>query len=182
MSRIMTNIPWRKVGFAGLGVAALAAFYGAVRSSIFWPAWLHEFAKWSFAAIVFGRLAYVLVLGWYRSNGSGRTAVPARSVYSVPRQFGLGTLFMLTFVFGLLSASVNWLEIPPAYVIFVLAFVCLVGLLQFVLDRAPRHASMLAGSLFFPLVIGLWLLNSHTNYFASSLPSTWAFHAACWSV
>jgi hypothetical protein len=180
MSRRFTS----QVGFVGLILLVLAAvvtFYYSVRFSVLRP-WAYEPARFTFAAIVFGRLIYVIAKAWYQSYGRSRAVNPARVVYAVPRRFGLGTLFLITFVFGILSAALNGLHLPPALVILVLAFVCVVGVLQAMLDRAPRHASMVAGSLFFPIAIGVWLYLWDSTSFAGMPLSASAFYAACWSI
>ncbi|HEY2413898.1 MAG TPA: hypothetical protein VGI40_16725 [Pirellulaceae bacterium] len=72
-------------------------------------------------------------------------------VYSVPRRFGLATLLVVTVAVGILSAIFRWLQLPAEAALIVLFFIGFVSTAQFLFNRAPRLASMLAGAIFFVL-------------------------------
>src|SRR5262245_31825284 len=105
----MLSRPSLTTGFAALIIAALVAFYYSVRFSVLRP-WLYEPARFTFTAIVFCRLAYVIAKAWYQSYRVSRPVATSPAVYSVPRRFGLGTLFLITLVIGVLSAGLNGLN------------------------------------------------------------------------
>jgi hypothetical protein len=72
-------------------------------------------------------------------------------IYSVPRRFGLSTLLVVTVAVGTLSAIFRWLQLPAAAALVVLFFIGVVSAAQFIFNRAPRLASVLAGAIFFVL-------------------------------
>ena len=100
-----------------------------------------------FAGSMFGWLVLLAVKVWLKS----RSAQPdwrdrGVTTYSFPRRFGLGTLLIVTLAFGILTALCRWFEWPAWLVLGILLFFGLVSAAQFALDRAPREASVLTGS------------------------------------
>ena len=178
----MTASSWKTLGRMALAIAAVVAFYFSLLPVGTTGALGFELSRYSFAAIVFGRLIYVIVKAWRQSSGTTRSAEMAQRIYSVPRRFGLATIFLILFAFSILIASLNRLQLDPVILIFVLVFVGIVGVLQAVLDRAPRHASMIAGSLFFPVTFTIVGLASGNANLAKMPWSSIAFFMACWSV
>jgi hypothetical protein len=173
---------WQRVAIAALVVTAIIAFSLALLAIGNVSLLVYEASRFGFAAIIFGRLAYVIGKAWYQSTGARRVSTAdAPRAYAVPRRFGLATLFIITLAFGLLSAVMQWAHFPPIAVGLVLAFVALVGVLQVIFDQSPRHASMIAGSLWFSIsAMGLWIVaDPNTTSFALS---TVAFYAACWAL
>jgi hypothetical protein len=74
-------------------------------------------------------------------------------VYSVPRQFGTGTMLLATTLFAMLFAFLNWAQVRPYQLFFYASFVATVCAAQMFLPRTPRWASMAAGAFFLPLSI-----------------------------
>jgi hypothetical protein len=89
-------------------------------------------------------------------------------VYSVPRRFGLSTLLVVTVAVGILSAIFRWLQLPADAALIVLFFIGVVSSAQFIFNRAPRLASILAGAIFFVLFAAA------TQLFAGSQPSLYS--------
>lgn len=81
-----------------------------------------------------------------------------RTTYAVPRRFGLGTMMLVTFVFGLLFAAFKGLNTPPVVCILITSLLVFVGMLQMVFDKVPRTASAAAGAVSYPLTLFVALL------------------------
>jgi hypothetical protein len=81
----------------------------------------------------------------------------AEEVFGVPRRFGVGTILVITTAFGLLLSLLQALGAPVGVVVFVVAFVSLIGVGQMLLfdGTQPRRASLLAGLIGLPLLLGL---------------------------
>lgn len=174
---------WNSVVRALLGITAVIAFYCAVMPVSRYGALVYDVSRFGFAAIVFGRLVFVVRNGWRRSKRLLRERSAAkRNVSSVPRRFGLGTLFVIVLAFALMSAIARWLELGPLAAIFVLAFVVSIGAFQALLDQVPRQASMAAGALYFPPVFMVLVTINKPAYVSSTPLADLAFHAACWSL
>jgi hypothetical protein len=62
-----------------------------------------------------------------------------------------------------------------------LSFIGLVGVSQFAFDQAPRHASVLAGIVFFSVPTGAYRLATATDSSIASLGDC-AFYAALWAI
>src|SRR5689334_11090036 len=94
-----------------LYLVAGISFVGSVSWVIHRNWLLTEFCQFCFAASV---SIWLVVIGWriwQLSWGAARvSAVAGRKVYSFPRRFGMGTLLVLTLVFGALSAYFRFLE------------------------------------------------------------------------
>jgi hypothetical protein len=167
------------------GILALCAVI-SVACSIFvsinqTSALAYDASRFCFAAVTFSWLLMDTALAVYVSFGPGRLhcTAPAR-LYSVPRRFGLGTLLVVTMAFGALATLFRWLLGEPVVILLALAFIAVVGFFQFILDRAPRQASAIAGVIFFSLPAGVAALAA--NNFLRIVPlSNFAFYAACWT-
>ena len=79
-----------------------------------------------------------------------------KKIYAFLRRFGMGTLLALTLAFGALSALCRWSEWPTEVVLGILLFFGIVSVVQFIFDRAPRQASILAGTLFVAVCVAAW--------------------------
>jgi hypothetical protein len=79
------------------------------------------------------------------------------TVYSVPRRYDLATLIVVTVVFSVLFAGLKLLKAKPDAFLLIVGFVVVVGLSQAILPKAPRVASVAAGSGFFviALIVGV---------------------------
>ena len=66
----------------------------------------------------------------------------------MPRQYGVGTMLVITAIYGVLFALLASLDAPPAAFVVPAVFLAGVGLAQMFLfgGRRPREASLLAGS------------------------------------
>src|SRR5262245_38176562 len=140
---------WKPVLIA-LYIAASVSFIGAL-SWVFHRNFLvKDCFEICFASSVSTWLLLTIIRVWQLSCA----AIPSEGqasqrIYSFPRRFGLGTLLVITLVFGALSAYFRWLQWPGEVVLGALCFVGLIGAMQFAFDRAPRHVSVLVGSLVF---------------------------------
>jgi hypothetical protein len=115
-------------------------------------------ARFAFCAMVLGWLVYAIVMGWRNSLTSRRQLRGATDVYSVPRRFGLGTLFVVTLAFALFVTGMKFLQAHSALTLGAVGFFAVVGGLQMAFDRSPRQASMIAGGLLVPsTVLVLWI-------------------------
>lgn len=130
--------------------------FGSVAAGLFLWSGQSVIAQIAFVTLVFGRLFYVIYVAWRDSNTASRTLSPQSRAYSIPRKFSLGILFLVTLAAALLSAGLNSLQLPPQVVMIALGFMGLVALSQVFFDRTPRHASMIVGSLVFPLFLISW--------------------------
>src|SRR5687767_9345781 len=75
---------------------------------------VYDSTRFGFAAIVFGRLFYVIGCATWRSLGKGRLGSGfVRRVYSVPRRFGIATLLLMTLVFAVLSGVLRYVQAGP---------------------------------------------------------------------
>ena len=88
-----------------------------------------------------------------------------RGPYSVPRRFRLSTMIVVTTLFTMLCAFLKWTEIHVAGFVFITTLFGFVAILQFVLDKVPRTASILAGSVFLPVAIVIvYLANGQLDH------------------
>jgi hypothetical protein len=62
-------------------------------------------------------------------------------------------MLVVTTLFTSLCAVLKWTEIHIAGFVFITTLLGFVGILQFALDKVPRTASILAGSVFLPVAI-----------------------------
>jgi hypothetical protein len=140
---------WKTV-LISLYIAAGISFIGSISWIFHRNRLVTDFFQFCFASSVCTWLLLTIIRVWQLSLAAAPSEVQARRrVYSFPRRFGLGTLLVITLVFGALSAYFRWLEWPGEVVFAALCFVGLVSAMQFAFDRAPRHVSVLVGSLVF---------------------------------
>jgi hypothetical protein len=119
---------------------------------------VYDGARIAFSAMVLGWLLYAIAMAWRSSLTNRRQLRGAPDAYSVPRRFGLGTLFVITLAFALLVTGMKLLRAHAAVTLGAVGFFALVGGLQMAFDRAPRQASMIAGGLLVPAtVLVLWI-------------------------
>jgi len=155
----------------GLLIVGVTAFFFSLASINETSMLVYDLSRLLFAAAVFCSVLFESVRAFYVSFGKGRAeSAGSGAVYSVPRRFGLGTLLVVTLAFGLLSTVMRWVVWEPIMILVALAFVAVVGFFQFVLDRAPRQASQLAGILFFTLPAGIFVLVEGKYLLTVSLP------------
>ena len=78
----------------------------------------------------------------FRISGHGD-----QTIYSVPRQFDLATVFVVSLAYALLFATMRTRQVPLGVFVFVTAFVTIIGAAQALLfgGKRPRLASMVAG-------------------------------------
>jgi hypothetical protein len=171
----------RNKALTALYLVAGISFLGAI-SWIFHRNRLvtHVF-QYCFAACVITRLLLIVGRVWQLSRATKDLADTSRKVYSFPRRFGLGTLLVLTLVFGALSAYFRSLEWRGEVVLAALCFVGLVSAMQFAFDRAPRHVSVLVGSLVFAAWPIAWRLLD-TRSFVRYQPFDVAFFSATFAI
>jgi hypothetical protein len=149
---------WKPVLIA-LYIAASVSFIGSISGFFLRKYLVKDFFEICFVSSVSTWLLITIVRVWQLSRATVPTEVQAsRRIYSFPRRFGLGTLLVITLVFGALSAYFRWLQWPGELVLGALCFVGLVGAMQFAFERAPRHISVLVGSFVFaawPIIMRL---------------------------
>jgi hypothetical protein len=172
-----TNRPAAIIASAAIALTALfIAVVPLTRSNPF----LYSGSRYLFSAIVFGWLIYESRRAWQMSFGAGRSsAASVARVHSVPRRFGMGTLLVVTLAFSMLSALGRFALLPPLTVMLTFAFIGAVGLLQFIFDRAPRHASLLAGVIFFAVPLQVYLVGVNPNRFGFTYLNDFLFRTSC---
>lgn len=93
-------------------------------------------------------------------------------VYSVPRRFGIGTIFGVATAYALLLWGMQQLDWPPIVIIANGVFLTIVGVMQMAMTKTPRWASMLAGAVaLVAMSIGSGLLQR--NYMINSRSIVW---------
>jgi hypothetical protein len=166
---------------AALALISFVALIGSVLPISQTSLLAYEASRLVFAAAVFGSLILETIRAWRLSFGSARPQTAASKVYSVPRRFTLGGLLAVTLAFSVLSAVFRWALWEPTVVMLMLSFIGLVGASQFAFDQAPRHASVLAGIVFFSVPTGAYRLATTTTSITYSLGDG-AFYAALWAI
>ncbi len=93
--------------------------------------------------------------------------LPKKSkIYSAPRRFDLATLFVVTILYSLLFGVLTAIEVHPGWIIGIASFLSAIGVAQAVLFRGkkPRLASMIAGSVVLPIMIGVLIMINEPDY------------------
>jgi len=166
----------------GLMIVGVTSFFFSLASINEAGLLTYDLSRLTFATAVFCSVFFETGRAFYVSFGEGRReSAGSEKLYSVPRRFGLGTLLVVTLAFGVLSTAMRWVQWQPVVILVALAFIGVVGFFQFVLDRAPRQASQIAGILFFTLPTGVVALVERKYLFTISLPDC-AYYAAWWTV
>jgi hypothetical protein len=157
--------PYRRIAPAALYFAALISFLGSISWIFHRDRLVTSIFQFCFAASVSTWLLLIVGRVWQLSRAAiDETAAARHKVYSFPRRFGLGTLLVLTLVFGALSAYFRSLEWPGELVLAALCFVGLISAMQFAFERAPRHVSVLVGSLVFAAWPILWRMLGNRSF------------------
>src|SRR5262245_20075721 len=103
---------WKGVLIA-LYIAAGVSFIGSIASFLLGGRHVTNIFQFCFASFVFTWMLLIIIKAWQLSHAPVPLEVQAgRRIYSFPRRFGLGTLLVITLVFGALSAYFRWLEWP----------------------------------------------------------------------
>jgi hypothetical protein len=144
--------PWRSPLWIGTSIALSTGAAIGLVGSFTWPFHPNQTTTDAFKLLVVvstpGWLMLVAAKLWLKSHTTNEDVKTSRrSTYSFPRRFGLGTLLVLTFAFGTLTAFCRWQQWPEEVVLGVLLFFGLVSAAQFTFVRAPREASVLTGSI-----------------------------------
>jgi len=153
-----------------LYLAAGISFLGSISWILHRNRLVTDISQFCFAAAVCTRLLLVVARVWQLSRAApdspalDATTAARHKVYSFPRRFGLGTLLVLTLVFGALSAYFRSLEWPGELVLAALCFVGLISAVQFAFERAPRHVSVLVGSVVFAAWPILWRMLGNRSF------------------
>src|SRR5581483_1731221 len=172
----------RRIAPSALYLAAIVSFLGSVSWVLHRNRLATEIFQFCFAACVVTWLLLIVGRVWQLSCAPIDPAAAARpTVYSFPRRFGLGPLLVLTLVFGALSAYFRSLEWPGEVVLAALCFVGLISAMQFAFERAPRHVSLLVGSLAFAAWPIVWRMLGNRS-FARYQPFDIAFFSATCAV
>ena len=122
------------------------------------PVWrLPRFVQYFFlaaitlAAFVLYRVSHHAIREQVRS-GREPAAVPKflrdQRQYQVPQRFGLLTIGFATLGIALLAALFESVGMPQIATVLILGFLTVVAMLQGMLERVPRSASVLAGTLY----------------------------------
>ncbi len=155
----------RRIAPAALYLVALVSFLGSVSWIFHRNRLLTDLFQLCFAASVSGWLLLIVRRVWQLSRSTAEPAsIAGQKIYSFPRRFGLGTLLVLTLVFGALSAYFRYLEWPGEAVLAALCFVGFISAMQFAFERAPRHVSVLTGSLVFAAWPVVWRLLGNRSF------------------
>ncbi len=80
---------------------------------------------------------------------------PQVSTYQVPRQFGLASLLAMFTTFGLLFGLLRAADAPAGVYWFLSALALAIGGSQMLFNREPRMVSIVAGTIFLPLIVAL---------------------------
>jgi len=78
---------------------------------------------------------------------------PAARVYSVPRRFGLGSLFVVVAFFAVLFGVMRLFMAPPVVMAYVGLQVVAAGVMQWFFRKHPRLTSAMAGAVLLPVTI-----------------------------
>ena len=86
-----------------------------------------------------------------------KTSSDRISVYGVPRRYDLVSLLVISVAFAALFSLLRSLDASSVVIAVVLSFIVVVGLAQAILfdGRSPRLASLVAGMVLGPALIGL---------------------------
>jgi hypothetical protein len=151
-------------------------------------AFVHDASRLAFCSLVLGWLVFFVVRAGRESLTHRRQQRGTPGPYSVPRRFGLGTLFGVTLAFALFLAAMQLLQAHGAVTLVATAFLALIGGMQMAFDRAPRQASMIAGGILVPTtVLTVWIADDADSLSWSAVAGfvpvlELAFSLACWSV
>jgi hypothetical protein len=137
--------------FSVLGAVALAAsavlfFVLAILPTTVPGMPIYDFARFAFAAVILGAMAWLLWKG--RHKAITRPAGAAKC-YGVPERFGIGALLAMVLLFAIVSAVLRWSNAPAVVSAFVLTLLAFAAVFQAFLAK-PRTASLAAGALVFP--------------------------------
>jgi hypothetical protein len=83
-----------------------------------------------------------------------------RKQYQVPRRFGIATMAVATTSIALVAGVLLSAGVPHEGVVVILGLISIVTVMQAVVDRVPRSASILAGMIYFTSIIGFQVWNS----------------------
>src|SRR5687768_15244455 len=115
------------VGQVVFVLATALAFYLAKLPVSRTGALVYDGARFAFSAMVLGWLLYATGMAWRNSLTSRRQLRGGTEVYSVPRRFRLGTLFVITLAFALLVTGMKLLRAHAAVTLGAVAFFAVVG-------------------------------------------------------
>ena len=93
-------------------------------------------------------------------SGLSDPADPLRGkVYSVPRRFGMGTIFVVTTLFAVLFGILTSVGAPGEFVLILAGFLAIIGFAQMLLfgGKRPRLASVLPGIVLTTLISLAWI-------------------------
>jgi hypothetical protein len=93
--------------------------------------------------------------------------LPKKSkIYSAPRRFDLATLFVVTILYSLLFGILTAIEVHPGWIIGIATFLSAIGVAQAALfqGKKPRLASMIAGGIVLPTMMGVLILIYEPDY------------------
>ncbi len=78
-----------------------------------------------------------------------------RKVYSVPRRFGLGTIFVVTTLFAVLFGILTGIGVPGEFILILAGFLTIIGFAQMLLfgGKHPRLASVETGMILTPIIV-----------------------------
>jgi hypothetical protein len=82
------------------------------------------------------------------------TFLAKHKLYQVPRTFGLLTLVFATLGIAVFAAILQSLGVPLVLTMITLGFLAIVAVMQAVMDRVPRSASILAGVIYSVAICG----------------------------
>lgn len=169
------------LAIGGLGLAAVASLVGwAFSFSIASTSvWAYDASRFTFTATVVAGISLALGRVWSMSRAPSSEAPSRRKTYSVPRQFGLATLLVVTFACAGLSAIFRWLQLPGNAALLVLCFISIISAAQFAFNRTPRWASVLAGSVSF--LLASWAMWRFSNRPPINVPASELAFAFAWS-
>ena len=82
-----------------------------------------------------------------------------RKVYSVPRRFGMGTIFVVTTLFAVLFGILTGVGAPGEFVLILAGFLAIIGFAQMLLfgGKRPRLASVVTGIVLTTLIGLTWM-------------------------
>ena len=94
-------------------------------------------------------------LAFRRADRKTCLAGDRRGPAAAPRRFGIGTMMIVVLAISLLFSGANWLELPHILPLYAGGFLGIVGVLQMLMNRVPRAASVATGAVLLPMTLAV---------------------------
>ena len=138
--------------------------------------WLWQHGPfWRLPVIAHGVVCVVITIGLFviyqilvhtakeqflaRKSATDATTPQQARTYQVPKRFGMLTIVFATAGIALVAAAFQALRIPKGASLMMLGFVAMVAIMQAIMDRVPRSASVIGGMVYAAVVVLLFALS-----------------------